>query len=448
MPFVRDILMQIAHISDADDKGLQYILSHWKVTDANSFRAGLNMARSKIDNPKKSAKFMELLETIIALKPYVAEDSNLVTMTAKQIGIECARLQIVPMRLCELVGVQFALGTLAFPYKRTYMGSVDQAFDALCRFVPLESTEKTAPINVKFRSSRFPLNYNGGNLTLFGGEYAKMDWMADFFTEEQRLAARRKDTALSPADAWKQDGYVAKEILSHLLSWTPETIRERLFSIAPECTQFKPSIARSIYMKFNATRVLDFSAGWGDRLLGALSLPNQIQRYIAFDPNSSLRAGHTAMIDRFAAKDSQRHLKYRVYYEPFETNQVALAETFDLVFTSPPYYDFETYTQEEGQSIMSHPDFEGWMTNFFLASLTKAWANLDVGGHMVIHIGDVGGLKICQSMCMHVVDKLPGGTYVGVLCVAGNISEAQRPTWVFRKEEISGGQKRSSRKRS
>jgi 16S rRNA G966 N2-methylase RsmD len=436
MPFLNNMLMQIARVSESDNEGLQFILNLCKPNDADSLRAWLKLASRHIDNPKKSQQYMQLLATMVALQPYVAEDTNLLHMTAAQIRNECSRPQMTHARLCDLVGAQFALGTIAFPCKRTYMGSVDKAFEALSQFQPSESTATTAPINVKFRSTRFPLNFNGGNLTLFGGNYATMDWIADYFTEEQRLAARRKDTALSPAEMWKQDGYVSKEILLHLCEWSPETIRERLFKIMPECTQFKPSIARSVYMKFGATRVLDFSAGWGDRLLGALSLPNQVQRYIAFDPNSSLQEGHTAMIDRFAANDPQRHLKYRVCYEPFESNQVVMTETFDLVFTSPPFYDFETYTNQQGQSILSFPEFDNWMNNFFLASLTKAWAKLDVGGHMVIHIGDVGGFKICQSMCMHVVDKLPGGTYVGVLCVAGSISEAQRPTWVFRKDAV------------
>lgn len=436
MAFVQHILMQIARVSESDNDGLQYILNLWKSPDAASFKAGLKMASRHIDDPVKSKKYMDLLASFVALQPYVDEETDLLHMTAAQIGGECARLQIPQLTLCELVGAQFAAGALAFPYKRTYMGSVDGAFRALCQFHPRESNTRTAVVNVKFRSARFPLTFNGGHLTLFGGEYAKMDWMADFFTEEQRLSARRKDTCASPLELWRREGFVAKEILSHLLAWSPELMRERLYCIAPECTQFKPSIARSVYIRFKATRVLDFSAGWGDRLLGALSLPQQIMRYVAFDPNSSLQNGHRAMIDRFAAHDPQRHLKYRVHCEPFETSR-PLPETFDLIFTSPPYFDFETYTCEPGQSIISYPSFESWMNNFLLASLAKAWANLEIGGHMIIHIGDVGGFKICQRMCTYVVDRLYGGVYVGMLCVAGTISEAPRPTWVFRKDYVS-----------
>ena len=65
-----------------------------------------------------------------------------------------------------------------------------------------------------------------------------------------------------------------------------------------ECTQFKPTLARSVMEKLRASRVVDFSAGWGDRLLGAAA-SSKVHSYLAFDPNIDLSPGHTAMLDRF-----------------------------------------------------------------------------------------------------------------------------------------------------
>lgn len=427
------MLVQIAQVSKPDDLGLQYIVYRWDCKDPKSFEAGLNFASKHVKTTHQARAYNNLLTTIIVLQPYVEEGSNLLTMTPSDMETECRRQKITHIRLCELVGAQFAAGALAFPFKKTFMGSVDNAFRALCQFQFSESSESSPkqPINVKFRSNRFPFTFKGRAVTIHGGGYA-MDWIGDYFSEPQRLAARRKDMSASPLDFWRCPGFVAKEVLFDLPAWTPETMRERFFAVMPECTQFKPSIARAIYMKFNATRVLDFSAGWGDRLIGALSLPEQVQRYVAFDPNTSLRDSHNAMIDRFAPIG--RHGRYCIFYEPFESHSPSLLayETFDLVFTSPPYFDFETYTDEPGQSIISHPTFEMWIKKFLFVSLTCAWAKLDVGGHMVIHIGDVGRNKICERMCAHVVDTLHG-VYCGLLGVAGTVSECPRPTWVFSK---------------
>lgn len=435
MPFLANLLVQMAQVSNPPDEGLRFILNLWKCTDAENLKAGLKMAiRNVGKDAEKKRKCYHLMSAMLALQPYVSE-SDLLNMSAAQIKRECARQKITFSKLCDLVGEQFANGALAFPYKRTFMGDVNAGFAELCKLPLKESVARMAPLTVKFRSTKVHFTYRGKHLTLLCGDY-KMDWIVDFFTEEQRLSARRKNMALSPADMWRQAGYVAKEILAGLENWTPETIREKFYKVMPECTQFKPSIARSVYMKYSATRVLDFSAGWGDRLIGALSLPQQIVRYVGFDPNSSLRSGHTAMIDRFAAGDPQRHLKYRVLYEPFETYQQPLFGTFDLVFTSPPFFDLETYTNEIGQSILSYPTFEEWINKFLFASLQKAWALLDAGGHMVIHITDFENVKICKRMCTYVIDNLPGAEYYGVCCVAGSVAEHQRPTWVFYKRHL------------
>ena len=56
---------------------------------------------------------------------------------------------------------------------------------------------------------------------------------------------------------------------------------------------------------------LDISAGWGDRLIAAISLDME---YLGYDPNVKLEPGHTAIIEKFGNKDKQK-----ICYEPFET---------------------------------------------------------------------------------------------------------------------------------
>ena len=57
---------------------------------------------------------------------------------------------------------------------------------------------------------------------------------------------------------------------------------------------FKSSTAKYIYKRFGATNVLDPTAGWGGRLLGASSLGI---KYTGLDTNLNLRDGYNRMIN-------------------------------------------------------------------------------------------------------------------------------------------------------
>ena len=50
-----------------------------------------------------------------------------------------------------------------------------------------------------------------------------------------------------------------------------------------ECSTHNPLIIKYFIRKFAARRVLDFSSGWGDRLIGALT--SDIDLYVGVDPN-------------------------------------------------------------------------------------------------------------------------------------------------------------------
>ena len=214
---------------------------------------------------------------------------------------------------------------------------------------------------------------------------------------------------------------------------TCETIRTTLYTSVSEVTLFRPSLAIAIYQKFAATKVLDFCAGWGDRLIAAIA--SGVTKYQGFDPNADLIPGHTAIIQRFAGEKASQ---YNISYVPFEDALVDSSD-YDLVFTSPPYFNFEVYSNASTQSSVRYPSFNDWMVRFLFASLRKAWDALILSGHMVINISDVYATKICECMCLYIQGYLSHSVYVGVINSLG--SERARPIWVFRKDkEASSGE--------
>jgi len=197
---------------------------------------------------------------------------------------------------------------------------------------------------------------------------------------------------------------------------------------------FKSSLVCAVIDILNGKRYLDFSAGWGDRLVGAIA--KQVELYVGVDPNTDLKEGHDAIISTLAADEYDARQRYRIVYQPFQKAILPEdAKDFDLVFTSPPYFDFEIYTKKTtGQSIDDYPDFEQWLISFLLASIRKAWSLLKVGGHLAIHIADTREARCCEIMNLFILAKLKNAVYEGVIASRG-MADRPRPIWVFRKAE-------------
>jgi hypothetical protein len=358
--------------------------------------------------------------------------------------------------ILQEAALQYAANRLAFPFKRQYFsierapdkrGAAREMFNALRHFDARErlSREPAQPHNVRFEAywqgrRMLPLVFESQEslcLVHRDDDYLKMDVIVDIFQEPARMAAQRKDAESDPLTLWgRPDAALPLATLRASLEQYNTVgayeLREALYTqrIVKECTQFKPSLALAIMQYFGARRVLDFSAGWGDRLAAALAAPN-VERYAAWDPNQALRAGHAALVHLFAPPAQQA--SYTVTYAPFETADLSSAgERFNLVFTSPPFFDFETYTDAPGQSVLAYSTLDAWLVHFLLRCLRQAWAVLDNGGHVVIHITDVYKTKVCERMCLLALWKLPGLWYRGVITSRGAAGRP-RPLWVFAK---------------
>ena len=283
--------------------------------------------------------------------------------------VSTARIAGVDVRdvVCELASL-FARGHLSFPWKRLHYVDGGQAMMAALKdFVLRIDTRPCSPQNIAFlarapdKSPLFPLRFQAGYVTFVhdDADYERMDVLVDLFNEEPRLHARRQDAHESPLASWTREGFVDR-IVSAALERDGVasllTLRERFYAAVKECTQFKPSLAVAVIKYFHAKAVLDFSAGWGDRLAGAIAAG--VTRYHAFDPNTRLRQGHRALIAQFVPPEQQE--RFTVTYEGVEA--AAMPDgTFDLVFTSPPFFDFEIYTGEPGQSVDKFRSLTAWL---------------------------------------------------------------------------------------
>lgn len=199
-------------------------------------------------------------------------------------------------------------------------------------------------------------------------------------------------------------------------------------------SQFRPTTATAIYNMFNAKNVLDFSSGWGDRLVGFAF--SNADTYTGIDPNESLQDGYKQIIDTLDIKGVSMNVACG---EDFNHKR-----TYDLVFTSPPYFNVERYTQDDTQSFKKFRTLDEWLYGFLFQTLTNAYNHLEDGGYMVINISDVYSghkvNKICDPMCDYM--ESIGANYLG--CIGYRMAKRRNsksdkngvfaePMWIFGK---------------
>ena len=110
-------------------------------------------------------------------------------------------------------------------------------------------------------------------------------------------------------------------------------------------THFRASVAAHLCRTESARHVLDFSAGWGDRLTGFLSSPC-VESITLVDPRGgSIRACKR----QHSFVGSKQHLITK--QGPAEEVLPTLpSQSYDLILTSPPYYDLECYGETEAEA--------------------------------------------------------------------------------------------------
>lgn len=137
---------------------------------------------------------------------------------------------------------------------------------------------------------------------------------------------------------------------------------------------FKPLIAMDVYCRFQPKCVLDFTMGWGGRLVGACAL--NIPKYIGVDYNQKLKAPYNKMC-RFLKKHSTTDVD--LYFQDALTVDYSKFD-YDLALTSPPYYNIETYGGNKQKSK------DEWDEKFYRPMFETTYKHLKKGGHYCLNV--------------------------------------------------------------
>ena len=153
---------------------------------------------------------------------------------------------------------------------------------------------------------------------------------------------------------------------------------------------FKPVVAMETYCRVKASRVLDFTMGWGGRLVGACAL--DLKSYIGIDLNTNLKPAYAKLESFLKTQGTHTQIDLR-FQDALQIDYTKL--DYDTVLTSPPYYDLETYRRSKPRSK------DSWIEEFYKPLYERTWKGLKKGGHYCLNVPQ----EIYEETCVPVLGK-------------------------------------------
>lgn len=260
--------------------------------------------------------------------------------------------------------------------------------------------------------------------------------LSDFFNERCRVKCILTGRPMSPYDYYKKNYYqIKKYALNKYKKINDHTLRESLYETffrgKGECTNHRTVNILAMMQMFEAKKILDPSAGWGDRLIGAISGDCEI--YVGIDPNECVHQGYQKIIKFFKAEDKTK--MYQMGFEEFD-NPDNIA--FDLVYTSPPYFTMEVYESGPKQSINKYSTESLWFENFLKVLLNKAIEYTRYHGIIAINIGMVGGNTYVYDMLEYMKnEKNDSVEYLGIISYSDENFKSVNPIFIWRNIDSS-----------
>lgn len=363
-------------------------------------------------------------------------------------GENADRVELVLLALAEII----VETRPEFPYRGFSKEKMEKRFFSMCnsaRNMRINKGERRIEIKGEHQ-----FKYNFEDYGLYAIQTGNStNIVSDYFQNKNRVKCPSYEQR-NPVVIWTT-GTVeqVRQILAPMfrmtyecIDLTPERYLKSCRLGAYVATQFRPNVAKFLYEGYDAKRVLDTSMGWGDRLAGFWA--SDAELYVGCDPNEEtfdtykqqcfkyadlLGIDKDAVVsssnEHFEFKSPKKHvIIHRVPSEDFEWDK--WKNSFDYMFTSPPYFSVERYAQgslhESEQSWARYPTFESWRDDFYFPTLQKTWESIDNDGYMCINITEPKVKGKVYALCDDMVDHVKRNADCNFLGMAG-LRLMQRP---------------------
>lgn len=188
--------------------------------------------------------------------------------------------------------------------------------------------------------------------------------------------ARRKGHPTA-VEAWQDPVELEKAVRTQVRAGhptTPDRVLRALTFHHHLPAVFRPAFARFVYERYckPGDQVWDPCSGWGGRLMGAAAAG---VRYFGTDIEPETVKGNLKL-----AQD----LEYAATVVHESALTATVPSPVKLVFTSPPYFDVEQYSDRDGQPHVSYEGPEDWEFRFLKPLVVKSNDVLNPGGRLVL----------------------------------------------------------------
>lgn len=347
-----------------------------------------------------------------------------------------------------------------FPYHRNYVDTTSKLLSTLKSSFNITNAPYTIKticdprlMTVSLKNPSSPMLVYNNMIQYYSAiddpKYIDGDVLTDLFSEEERVKANFR-TFPSPLQWWSDSNNrkIIGDKLDELTQKFPNKskvalMRERITEIIKEPRQFPIRLAMLAITKLfedpTTVKWLDFSSGWGDRLIAACVC--NVEMYVGIDPNKNLIPCYEKIKNFFAKnnyltlnstfEDFDETVMPKVFME--ENKIVSLENYFDITLTSPPYYEDEHYTDDESQSDIKFKTLNEWKAGFLIPAIKKSIFMTKKTGYIILHIGN----RKYQNIVSTVFEQMNQNRCLYLGCISrariGTKTNDRRPLFVWKK---------------
>jgi len=211
--------------------------------------------------------------------------------------------------------------------------------------------------------------------------------VVDHFTFLQRLETKGKYDVTFFEFLVNIDTFKKKKFIQTMLTYYDEVknknrtkheykVLKEVYNICISAINImRPLNCMEIYTRYNATRVLNFCAGWGGSTVAACAL--NLKAYYGIEINHDLKEPYANLT---AYLQTKCNTEIKVWFEDAVGFDYSTIE-YDTVFASPPYYFIEKYAHNTDYESKKEMD-----EKFYRPVFSNTYAGLKKGGHYIINV--------------------------------------------------------------
>ncbi len=150
-------------------------------------------------------------------------------------------------------------------------------------------------------------------------------------------------------------------------------------------TMYRPHLAKTIVSHFKVKTVFDPCCGWGGRMLGTVAAG---ATYIGCEPNKET-------YDNLMRLAAFLHIEDKIKIYNCGAEEYNYRDEYDLVLTSPPYYNLEVYSSDSSQSENQYGNYAAWRDNWYIPLILKSAAKAKI---ICWNVADVGKITLQKDL--------------------------------------------------